>query len=184
MAIEDMIEMQGTRTTHANDNDVEFKEISKSGIFKMYAHANCAESLKLLMEHDLRPAGYQEILSQAYGSSKRALRFRNSLKGDSFYINGFGIDEFREHCIFSRKGELLQIGRDVPKDAYGIDDTIFVYQGYMPLILSVYSDRFAKLKGYRFEIDGDASPAVKEHTVLGIKNDGKLDETLSILLRH
>ena len=163
---------------------LEFREISQSGIFKIHAHANCTESLKLLVEHDLRPVDYKEILARAYGSSRMALRFRNSLKGDSFYINGFGIDEFSEYCTFSRRGELLQIGRDVPKNAYGVEDTVFVYKGYMPMILSVYSDRFAKLKGYRFDIDGDASPAIKEHTVLGIKNDGKLDEMFSILLRH
>ena len=176
--------MHGMIKSDIGSKSPEFKEISKSGIFRAHAHANCAESVKLLMEHDLRPAGYQEILARAYGSSRRALRFRNNLKGDSAYINGFGIDEFREHCIFNRKGELLQIGRDVPKNAYGIEDIVFVYKGYMPLILSVYSDRFAKLKGYRFDIDGDASPAVKEHTVLGIKNDGKLDTMFSILLRH
>jgi len=179
-----MIEMQSTRTTHANDNDVEFREISKSGISKVHVHANCTESLTLLMEHDLRPASYQEILARVYGSSRRALRFRNSLKGESFYLNGFGIDEFKEHCTFNRRGELLQIGRDVSNNAYEVEDTIFVYRGYMPLVLSVYSDRFAKLKGYRFEIDGDASPAIKEPTILGIKNDGKLNEMFSLLLRH
>ncbi len=176
--------MQGVRTAHADGKGLEFKEISKSGVSRVHAHANCTESFRLLMEHGLRPAGYQEILAMAHGSSRRALRFRNSLKGDSFYINGFGIDEFKGHCTFSIRGELLQIGRDVPKDAYGIEDTVFVYQGYMPLVLSVYSDRFARLKGYRFEIDGDSSPSMDEHAVLGVKNDGKLDEMFSILLRH
>ena len=144
--------MHGIKMNDYSSKNLEFEEISKSGIFKMHVHANCAESLKLLMEHDLRPVDYKEVLARAYGSSRQALRFRKSLKGDSFYINGFGIDEFSEHCTFNRNGELLQIGREVPKDAYGIEDTVFVYKGYMPLILSVYSDRFAKLKGYRFDI--------------------------------
>ncbi len=179
-----MVNTHGIKMNDHSSKNLEFEEISKSGIFRMHAHANCAESLKLLVEHGLRPAGYQEILARAYGSSRRALRFRNNLKGDSFYINGFGIDEFSERCTFNRDGELLQIGREVPDNVYGIEDTVFVYKGHMPLILSVYSDRFAKLKGYRFDIDGDASPAVKEHTVIGIKNDGKLDTMFSILLRH
>ena len=179
-----MVNMQSIKDSGNNSKNLEFEEISRSGVFRMHTHANCAESFKLLAGHDLRPVDYKEILAMAYGSSRRALRFRNSLKGDSFYINRFGIDEFGEYCTFSRRGELLQIGRDVPKSAYGIEDTVFVYRGYTPLILSVYSDRFAKLKGYRFEIDGDATPAVKEHTILGIKNDGKLDEMFSVLLRN
>jgi hypothetical protein len=179
-----MVNMQRIKDSGHDSRNLEFEEISRSGVFRMHTHANCAESFKLLAGHDLRPVDYKEILAMAYGSSRRALRFRNSLRGDSFYINGFGIDEFGEYCTFSRIGELLQIGRDVPKSDYGIDNTVFVYQGYMPLVMSVYSDRFAKLKGYRFDIDGDASPAVKEHVILGIKNDGKLNEMFSILLRN
>ena len=171
------------RTTYGKYSNEEFAEVARSGIFKMRADATCVESLALLNEHGFRPATYQEILSRAYGTSRRAQRFINNIEGDGFYINNWGMDEFKEYCTFDRKGKLMQIKGEMLHGEYGIDNTVFVYPGYMPLLFLVHTDRLANLKGYRFEIDGDAGPAMKECAVVGVKNDGKLDEMFKLLLR-
>ena len=171
------------RTTYGNYSNKGFVEIAHSGIFKMQVDANCVESLALLKEHGLRPATYQEILSRAYGTSRRAQRFVNNIEGDGFYINNWGMDMSKEYCTFDRNGKLTQIKGEILHGEYGVDNTILIYPGYMPLLFLVYTDRLANLKGYRFEIDGEAGPAMKEYAVVGVKNDGKLDEMFKLLLR-
>jgi hypothetical protein len=174
------------RTTYRNGRDQELVELARSGIFRAYSEFDCAGSVSMLHRHGYRPATYQEILSRAYGSSRRASRFRDLITG-SFYINGWGIDDFEGGCLYTKRGELAKLDNKLV-DRLGIqydaDTTVRVIPGYMPLMFHAFKERLAVYDGYRFTIDGNAETGEKASSVVGINDDGKLDGMLSILLRR
>lgn len=134
-----------TRSLHHKDFMSVIGSTGKT-LFILPKAAKHSNSMKELIDSNLRPLTYQEIIPLLINDEA----LRNRLKGKWFWLEGWGTNKDGMHTV-DEKGELKHLTEKEEK-ILSIERKIYVLPGEYPLTLHVYSDNTALKKGRRFDV--------------------------------
>ena len=145
---------------------VQFREVSTTGVFMALTQANQEDSMNLLQHNGLRALTFREALMKI----DRNPELKEQLKGRWLYLGEKG-SELSGFYMFNEKGELAKIsGPAILKKGKGdLEKIVFVLKGSEPLSLLVQTDDFARNGGFHFGLFATYGQSVVAGVVVGIK---------------
>jgi hypothetical protein len=145
---------------------MEFTEVSITGVFIAHTQANEENSMKLLKQNGLRALTTQEALTKIDQNPE----LKEQLKGRWFYLNEKG-SELSGFYIFNENGEFTKIaGPAILKKGKGnLERIVFVLKGSHRLSLLVQTDDFARYGGFRFGIYATYGQSYVAGVVVGVR---------------
>ena len=161
------------RTRAKETVQVEFREVSQTGVFLATTKANHENSMALLRQNGFRPLidneeyakasleGKRRLIANAINTINQKPELKAQLKGKWFYLGGEG-SELSEYYTINDNGEI--------KEGKGeIEKTVYVWKGNQPLSLGVRTDDFARSLEGRFVLNADDEPSGVAGVVVGVR---------------
>ena len=157
----------GTRTRETAQ--VEFREVSQTGVFLARTEANHKNSMAILqqsrspelraLDHDFVKLSDKEYLEALFKIIQNP-EFIGQLKGKWVHLERKGI-QLSRYYHFDNEGKLIEGKGDKEK-------TIYLYSGKNPLSLDVLTGYGARINERRFDLDAGSGPQFVASVVVGV----------------